>query len=317
MNLIIVDSDCQRLFQNEENVKNLLKDSDAFVLFLEINSELTKQKFCLDKLIDITKFHRCIFLTELSGGLKEYHKLLIQNNAAIQHWVISILDIAHQNYKEQFFHHIDNMLAETDVLYRVIFDQSVSLQNTFEECKKTIYDKNTCLLVSKNEELAARVKELLSMRKPDWDFLLQSDLLEEGAYNAKAILLLGNTTEDVLFAPVKYGLNRVHIWMNLELAGQDKSQIKSRLNDVRKQMTERGWNFYEDSFNLHCSNLNYEQFYFKWLNHEVSTASLTNDDAFVLWDRYGLPLLRKEYTDKSVQDFFDDNCCFAQIIDNI
>lgn len=317
MNLIIVDSDCQSLFQNEEHVKNLLEDTDALVLFLEINSELTMQKFCLDKLIDITKFRRCIFLTELSGGLKEYHKLLVQNNPDIQQWVISILNIAHQNYKEQFFHHIDNMLAETNVLYRVIFDQSASLQKTFEECKKTIYEKSTCLLVSKDEILAARVKELLSKRKSDWDFLLRRELIEEEAYNAKAILLLGNTTEDLLFVPIKYGLNRVHIWVNLKLVGQDKSQIKSRLNDIRMQLTERGWNFYEDSFNLHCSNLNYEEFCFKWLNQEVSAASLRSDDAFVIWDRYGLPLLEKEYTDKTVQNFFDDNCCFAQIMDDI
>lgn len=317
MNLIIVDSDCQSLFRNEEHVKDLLKDSDALVLFLEINSELAKQQYSLDELVDITKFHRCIFLTELSGGLKEYHKLLVQNNAGIQHWVISILDIAHQNYKEQFFHHIDSMLAETDVLYRVIFDQSVSLQRTCEECRKTIYEKSTCLLVSKDEVLAAKVKELLAMRKPDCDFLLRSELSEEESYDAKVILVLGNTMEDILFAPIKYGLNRIHIWMNLELVGQNKSQIKSRLNDIRKQLTEQGWNFFEDSFNLHCSNLKYEHFCFKWLNQEVSAASFKNDDTFILWDRYGLPLLEQEYTDKTIQDFFDDNCCFAQIIDEI
>ena len=91
MNLVIVDSECQMLYEKKEDIENLL-GTGASVLYPDISGEFIENGCRIRHPEDSQEAWRYVLLTSFSGGVKAYHKMMFQNNPDIRQWVISIVD---------------------------------------------------------------------------------------------------------------------------------------------------------------------------------------------------------------------------------
>ena len=315
MNLVIVDSECQMLYEKKEDIENLLGTS-ASVLYPDISGEFIENGCRIRHPEDSQEAWRYVLLTSFSGGVKAYHKMMFQNNPDIRQWVVSIVDVNRQSYQKQFLHQIDMIMADVKIPYKVIFDSSETLKDTAEECKRVLNTERVWLLAAKDQKLLKEAADLMAERKKGWKFLLSDCLCQEQADAADAVMLLGRTEEDFDFEPVSYGMNKLWIWVQQDPEVLCTQESENQLQLITQTLRERGWEFFADMKNICSGSLENEKRCLRWQRKEISAATLRADGNFVMWDRYGLPAAGDSYSDENVKAFFENTCCFGHIADS-
>lgn len=310
MFLVVVDSDCKILFKEKLKIEQMLKDFQLTVIYLDDLVDYDLNEYAQDG-----KYERCILLTKLQNGIMKYHKELLQKKTYFKCWTISILDVENKYYESQFISQIDSVFFKTNQKYHIVFDESISLKNTVEDCTRVLPEKSTYLIISNNLVLAEKVKKIISGYLPEWSVICNDNNSYEYE-DASATLVVGEEKNDFLVPPPKYAKSKVSMWLNVPL-GQSVSKIKETKTNIGIKMNELDWNIADYNKYISFSNILFENFYLEIKSGIMSYLALSKNDDFVMWDKYGLPLDSSAYTEKAIEEFLNNACCFKDIINGI
>lgn len=291
MDLFIVDYDCQRLMQDSEGV---FITSETKMVYL--GDENISGDFELNNFI-IKNVTRCIILTRFLGGVKKYHWDIVSKNSTIKHWVISIINLEQDVYEKQLLKQVDNLLFDLDVFYEVVFDTSEDLAQTKRILSRSAKTKRKCIIASKNIQLAENAAGIFKRYLEGWDIEIPKIKNSNDYQYADAVLVVGENETDCAVAAPEIGLNKRRIWINQRLINNDeKDTMFDRLEEA---MNANGWNIADYSSKTYFSDLLYESFMEQLHSGEMSCISLSEQEDFVIWDAYGLPLTREGYTNEA------------------
>lgn len=314
MDLVIVDFDCQALTAGQERIRELLKLPEGTEVFFMEGGGLEERQWELPEGA-AENIGRCVFLTGLTGGIKKYHRDLFANNPQILSWIIAILDVEYESYKKQFLGQVDQAFGESDAYYDVVFDSSDALRETGRRCALPVKTRRRCLIVSKNRKLAQRVKDVMEGYLPSWETAALEAASAEDYRFADAAVVVGEKTEELAVPAPIAGLNRRFVWLDRGfLVPEEREGLTAEVKEI---MNGCGWNIADYSQCLYSSDFLYESLYREIRDGKIGYSALVEHEDFVMWDVYGLPLVRKEYTQERIAGFLDENCCFTRIAERI
>lgn len=313
MDLVIADFDCQALTAGQERIRELLKLPEAEVFFMEGGGLEERQWEMPESTAE--NIGRCIFLTGLTGGIKKYHRDLFANNPQILSWIIAVLDVEHESYKKQLLGQIDQAFCVLDVYYDVVFDSSDTLWNTQRRCTLPVKTCKRCLIVSKNLELAQQVRAVMEGYLPAWETVSPETVSAEAYRFADAVVVVGKEPEELGVPAPLAGLPRRFVWIDRGfLVPEEREGLTAEAKEI---MNGCGWNIADYSQCLYSSDFLYESLYREIRDGKIGYSALVEHEDFVMWDVYGLPLVRKEYTQERIAGFLEKNCCFSRIAERI
>lgn len=307
MDFVIVDFDCQSLLTEKARIRELLNlpEENEVIFWDEEGWEQRSGE----------KISRCIFLTCFTGGIKKYHRDMFTGNPQISSWIIAVLDVEHESYKKQFLAQIDQSFCSSDAYYDVVFDCSDMLSETAKLCALPAKTQKRCLIVSKEQALAEQVREVMEKCLPLWEILSPVITSAEDYRFADAVIVVGEKAEDLAVPAPAVGLNRRYVWLNrLFLVPKEYEELTS---EAEESMNSCRWNIADYDRCLYTSDLGYEKFYQEIQDGEIEYSALKEHERFVMWDQYGLPVQRKEYTPEHIAGFLKENCCFTRIAERI
>lgn len=307
MDFVIVDFDCQSLFTEKARIRELLNLSEENEVFFMDEEGRGKRSS--------EKISRCIFLTCLTGGIKKYHQDMFAGSPQISSWIIAVLNVEHESYKKQFLAQIDQAFYSSDTYYDVVFDCSDMLSETAKLCALPAKTQKSCLIVSKEQALAKQVREVMEICLPSWEILSPVIKSAEDYRFADAVMVVGDKAKELAVPAPAVGLNRRYVWLNrLFLVPKEYEELTRAAGE---SMNSCGWNIADYNKCLYTSNLEYEKLYQEIQKGEIGYSALSEYEQFVMWDQYGLPAQRKEYTPERIAGFLKENCCFTGIAERI
>lgn len=309
MNLIIVDYDCAETVRRSEPAQKL-PDSRLVYLSERSGSEAVTEA------AGENGRARVVLLTEMTAGLKSYHLELFRGSSGVSHWVVVILDLTRPAYKKQFIAQIDEAFAGTEAFYEVIFDDSGRLERTTKALSVPPKTDRRCVVVSasQNRPLIENAAKCLAGYLRGWKLGVPEKVSPEDYRYADAVLIAGEREADCAVAAPETGirLDRRLIWINQRFAAPHEKDEDFFL-DLQSAVNESGWNLAGCEKRTYFSDISYEEYYSRLLRGEISASALRENDDFVMWDCYGLPLLKDEYSDEKVSAFLKENTCFEKI----
>lgn len=309
MKLLIIDSDCRNLFRDVSLLPERVRLDDCQVLPIE--------EADTDRLREIQgqngKVEKCIFFTQLSGGLKQYHRNLVLNNGVCRCWLFVILDQEKFMYRSQLLRQVDDVFSPLPILYEVIFDQSDSLEETAKTAGYLAEGEKSCLIASCRERLADQVKNVLGTWLPDWTISSCGKDFQNAFRYRDRILVVGEREEDFHIPPPVVGADRVLFWLEENGVGYPGDRPRNMLQQVRQSLNDFGWDLADFDKCAFRSSLTYETFAQKVQEGSNSWLTLKEDPEFVMWDAYGLPVLTAGYTEENIGRFLEEHCCFSHI----
>lgn len=314
MDLVIVDFDCHALAAQKERVGELLGlPGDAEVIFME-DADFQGNRWKIPESIAGNR-DRCVFLTCLSGGIKKYHQDLFSGQPQILSWIIAVLDVEYDGYKKQFLGQIDQAFGESDAHYDVVFDCSGTLEETKKRCALPVKTRKSCLVVSKNRELAKQVRDVVEGYLPLWEVQAVWPVSEEQYRFADAVIAAGMEVTELAVPAPSVGVTRRFVW--IERGFLDAEEREELTDEVGETMNGCGWNIPDYRSCLYCSELLYEKLHREIRDGEIGYSALAAHESFVMWDGYGLPMVREAYTADRIAGFLEENCCFTRIAGRI
>lgn len=314
MDLVIVDYDCRKMPADQIRIWELLglpEQSEMF--FMEEAGWEEKHWIIPENFSD--KINRCVFLTCFTGGVKKYHQDLFTNNPQILSWIISVLDVEHEGYKKQLLAQIDQAFRLSDAYYDVVFDSSDMLRETRKHCILPARTQKRCLVVSQKKELAERVRSVMEGYLESWEVVSTTVTSAEEYRFADAVIVAGEQVEDLAVPAPAAGLNRRYVWLNRRfLASEEYEELTDAAGEI---MNGCGWNISDYRSCLYSSDFVYEKLYQDIMGGEIGYSALREHEDFVMWDAYGLPAVREDYTPEHIAVFLEQNCCFARLKERI
>ena len=305
MDLLIVDYDCKLLIEN-----NGMEFRSQAIKVIYLDSELLSEDLTINNSI-MREVTRCVILTRFSGGVKKYHWDIISKNSMVKHWIISIIDLDQDIYKEQFLKQVDTLLFGPVVFYEVIFDTAKNFMQTKRVLDKPMKMKKKCMVISKNVQLAKNAADIFKRYLKEWEIEIPQIKSSDDYQYADAVLIVGEKGSECAVIAPKVGVRKRKIWINRRFLNKDEKE--EMFEQLEQHMNANGWNIADYSDKTYFSDLLYEDFREKLYRNEISYLSLCEQEDFVVWDKYGLPLIREGYTEETVTDFLEKQTCFSKI----
>ncbi len=296
MNVVLIDSDCKRYVPDAQSVAHLLLDETCRAQFLDAEHLPQLEDGC-----------RCVILTALSGGVKNYHRDLVLRNAQVRYWVFCILGVALKSERSQLAESVEATIAESKTPYSIVFDDSATLAQTARLCQQPLREKKRCVVASNNAPLARQCSQILACWLEDWDVAAVNEAFQAQYETADVILAVGEKKADFELPAPQFGMGRIYAW--LEQSGPRSADAKRATYET---LTGCGWNL-SAAADVYSSDLRLENYALDLHRGQLSAASLSNDENFVIWDVYGLPARVRDYTGEAIRDFLDRQCCFAEL----
>lgn len=310
MDLLIIDYDCRWQPADGARIKELLGLPEEGEVFFMEEADWEENRWEIPGRI-VENIDRCVLFTCFTGGVKKYHKDLFAHNPEILSWIISILDVEHESYKKQLLAGIDQAFRSSDAYYDVVFDSSGSLHETGKHCCMPVKTQKRCLIVSRSKALAEQVRTVMEKYLPLWETFSTTVTSTEEYRFADAVIVVGEKAEDLAVPAPVVGLNRRYVWLNRRfLAPGEYEELADVAGEI---MNGCGWNISDYRRCLYCSDLMYEKLYQQIGNGEIGYSALREHEDFVMWDAYGLPAVREDYTPEHIAGFLEQNCCFGEI----
>ena len=295
-----------------KNALSLLNINEEDAQIYEFSVMCDKEDY---KVTDDIK--RCVFITHLESGVIGYHEKLVLENNNILSWVVSIVDNKHESYKKQYINQLDNLFTKANIFYEVVFDSEEDMEATKKVCSVPIKKNKQMNVLSNNKVLSEQTVEMIRSYLPEWEITIANPDDKDSCYYADAIVLVGEKAEDFkLNAPEKHVSHR-YIWLNkcqFNITIEERDAITT---DIDLILSENKWGFVDFKERLYFSDIEQEKLYQKYVSGEISAVGLENDDTFVMWDVYGLPMMHNAYDDETIRQFFDTNCCIHKIVDKL
>lgn len=291
MNVVLVEPDCKKYFQEEEQLKALLKAESCQVIYWDHTLP-----------VELASGSRCILVSTMSSGAKRIHRELFCSNPEIRSWIVTILDVSSKSEQRQLTESLDGFFAGCKCPVTILFD-SCDLKKTAQACAIPVNPDRVCLICSQNGDLARRCGEVLATRLENWHFEINRDSFD----HADMVLLVGTNEADFRIPAPAYGMGRCYAWISQQIPFGNSCQT-----DVLRTLIQNGWNLMCRE-RLFESNLEMEVYASDLDKGRTDFAALTYEPGFVICDTYGLPLLTGEYNADTILDFLKRTTCFAEL----
>lgn len=313
MKLVIVDSDISA----SVDVKALLALEDIYIWNIN-TEELSENGYDLQNVlldIEYDKIEQAALLSKFSSGVVKYHTAMLKKSAGIPFWTIVALDNEYQAVQKQMISVFEANLAAKEIRYRVIFDKSDALLKTNTTLAKSVPARRWVCLISKNDpETANRLAEYIVEAKPDWECVICSDTNECDLDTADRIVVIGNEISDFNFKPVQYGLDRLYFWFEIKIGEPITSKFTDKKQVLVDSLISSGWNMASQAKHMLSGISKFEKIKYDLDTKAAALESLVNDEDFVMWDKYGLPVSSDTYKDTTVvYKFLEEHCCIDKI----
>lgn len=279
------------------------EDAAAYVQCLALPPNIQTVVLRDSEPLDLGNENRAVYIARLTEGGYQYQLDLIRNNSGIGEWIVYAIDcdtdnsIGEENFAIQ--------LRDVSAAIRIYPDP----ENVRAALGRPEMRKNTCLLIGLNnavplEELSGLLEEYL----PGWYFELVS---ATGAGVRNAIegnacvrtILAGDTVVDFDGADWPDSVKPIIIQTNQEDHIFDSLYSERWRRDLCKWIGVQGRNI-PDEHIFQVSTV-YEKWRLEIASGDISPASLLMDRRFVMWDKFGLPLLPQAYTETTITTFLN------------
>lgn len=313
MNLVIVDADSKNSYASED-IFSLLGISDVTIWNLD-DQKLANENYLLEAATGIPGgFSRVVLLTKASHGIMNYHKKMIRSNPSIKYWIVTLPDTTYVAEKKQILSEISEMFQRQNIRYAVLFDDQNTLKDTALMLKEAVPEKPQCVLFFSTETpTVSFIIQTLKISYQDWDVLLNPDNMDWVEKYADKILLFADDLINFKSLAKINNQDRIFTWVEAELGSisQEKEKI---VKNTSRLMDECGFSLTREDTHILCGFSQYELFCAEIEAEAYSYTALRNNDAFVMWDEYGLPLLNKQYEDTNMKQFLAEHCVLADFI---
>ncbi len=251
---------------------------------------------------------RCVFITPLPSGLMQYHYQFTDANKHVVSWIFSIYDVQNEPYRKSYREQLDALFSKKNVSYDIFFPKSDDFSQVQKACLRPIKEKLMLCIFSKNDSLGEEVRKTLQQFIPEWEIKSGDD-----SNDADAMIVVGENESDFDIESSEKRHGRRYVWINKTYYDFSVADREEYLASIEQILLKNKWEFADFERICFCSSIWQEKLGYQYKNGEISEAGLRNNDNFVVWDEYGLPILPEDYTAEKLTDFFEKNCCFYKI----
>ncbi len=315
MDLIVVDMDCSSLWSVPALERILGAQNDKIIFLNDKVLTTCEYNLMLAGGISEQSITRAFLFTKFQNGIMEYHKKMMHNTLSCASWSVIVLDERSEAYKKPILSSVSNLFYKQNKRFNVLFDDETTLSAAIEEKSLKPKPYPYCIIATKqNSALVERMQSLLQSIYTDWHFETHVGLQIDDYRCADRILIVGYEDQDYMVPALENYAETVRIWLGLPTGKNKEVYVQKRARHILQQLNDCGWNIGDLRDKIFASVLLYEE-YFQSLRQDcLSTISLQNDDCFILWDRYGLPLTNRAYEDtRFIETFLKEQCCLSDI----
>lgn len=314
MNLFILDADSKNSYTSKD-ISSLLGTADLTVWQLN-DQELADNDYHLDAVTGVQgSFSRVVLLTQASYGIMNYHRKMIRSNPMVKYWIITITAPMSATEQQQILLEVSEIFQQQNLRYAVLFDDPQTLKGTASMIAETVPEKPQCVLFYTREtQTAAQIIQSLHTAYPDWDVLCNPGDTDWVEKYADRILLFAEDLERFAFLAKINNPDRIYTWVEAE-PGTVSQQKEKIVHDTSCLMADCGFSLTQKERHILCGFSQYELFRAEIAAGAYSCTALKTNDAFVMWDEYGLPLLNRQYEENTLKHFLDEHCVLADFID--
>lgn len=116
------------------------------------------------------------------------------------------------------------------------------------------------------------------------------------------VIILGDSLQDFsLCQPEQLKVNPIFLFHRCDEEVQLCLRPELLWNQIRAVLAARDWMFPENYPDFYVGSALYESWAMEYERDAVGSLSL--QERFVMWDRFGLPVARKDYTEENVRSF--------------
>lgn len=313
MDLVIVDADSKNSYSSID-ISCLLGSSDLVIWNLD-DQKLADENYRLEAVAGASSgFSKVILLTKASHGIMYYHKKMIRSNPSVKYWIVTLLDTIFVAEQQQILSDISEIFQHQNLRYAVLFDDPKTLKETALILKETIPEKPQCVLFFDTETPSvSNIVQSLKTANQDWDVLLNPDSIAWVEKYADRILLFAEDLDKFKSLAKINNADRIFVWVETELGtvSQQKEQIVKNMSHL---MDKYGFSLTREDTHILCGFSHYELYRAEIESGAYFYTALRNNDTFVMWDEYGLPLLNKQYEDTNLKQFLTERCVLVDFI---
>lgn len=313
MDLVIVDVDCKNSYSSVD-ISHLLGRSDLVIWNLD-DQKLADENYRLEAVVDVSRgVSRVILLTKASHGIMNYHKKMIRSNPSVKYWIVTLPDTIFVAEQQQILSELSEVFQHQNLRYAVLFDDPKTLKESGRVLKETVPEKPQCVLFFDTETPSVRnIIQTLMTANRDWDVLLNPDSIDWVEKYADRIILFADDLDKLKSLATVNNSDRIFVWVEAEL-GTVNQQKEYIVKEMSHLMSEYGFSLTREDTHILCGFSHYELFRAEIESGAYSYTALKNNNEFVMWDEYGLPLLNKHYEDTKLKQFLAEHCVLADFI---
>lgn len=242
------------------------------------------------------------FLSLMSGGLK-YQTDFIAQNREVTQWVL----VAATDNPWAVDGFLSTLAAVDAAIQAVTAGGKSVTQLKREIASRARIHAKTCLIYAKRAGVGKRTAAALLKEKlcPQWTFQ-QCDGSEENfrqeCQEMNRVIIMGNSLQDFsLCRPELLNVNPIFLYHRCDEAVQLCLRPEALWNEIRTVLAARDWMFPESYPDFYVGSALYESWAMECESGDMGSLSL--QECFVMWDRFGLPVAKEEYTAERVRSF--------------
>lgn len=295
MNVILIEPDCSQYWQDPEAVSARIGDVPCRVQSLQPDELPTLEQGC-----------RCVVLSSFRNGVAAHHHALVTANPQVRCWLFTAAGTFLPGEQRQLMDSLEQVMADTDARYSMVFDAPDALTATALQCSMPIPQRRCWLVVSNNHLTALWCRSIFSRLLPSWDVIAETSQPEAAYLPADVILAVGAAAEDFTLPPPPFGLGRTYAWLE-----QPKTAAIDTAS-VYRSLTSCGWELASKE-HIFCSDPQLEEYALRLQLGETTPLALANEDSFILCDEYQLPLRPSDYTEERICSYLNQKCCLGAL----
>ena len=136
---------------------------------------------------------------------------------------------------------------------------------------------------------------------PGWKII--DGVQASASQDISAVLVTGALNGAIIpNSPLPENVVSSFVWFDMPYPAEQEEYINMK-KDLAERFNSKGWNIRQEDIFL--SDLNHEESYADLINGKITEIGLQQRDNFVVWDEYGLPLTREQYTKETLMNFLN------------
>ena len=263
---------------------------------------------------DLGERNRVYYILSLTAGGLQYQYELLKKNSSVAQWILLI----RQNQRAPIWA-FERQLESLKSSIHMIRTVGKSDSQIKEELRSiALIRERSCLVYSKRSGIGKKTAVELLQKKlcPDWEFEIcegPEEKFRECCAGMSRVLIMGCSIQDFsLSKPEQMKTPPIFLYHRCDEQVQTCLRPDILWERIRDVLSAREWEFSSHYSDFYVGSAPYENWALE-MEAGGGVHSLALSDSFVMWDNFGLPLLREQYTDQNIRDFLSDFHSFRDI----